>query len=215
MDQWKVICGYHSYKLELSTFKIKISIVHSFIPLACAECHDSLLFSGACSIPLLCTFSCHPSPPTVLPSSFTSSCHLFLGLPLNLVAPKFIHNTLLGILFSSILCTCPNQHKLFNKKSLIVLKFILQYQLDNRCLPSPLLFQNLELRLLWAPVSQSPGSNLLSSSSWEVEAPMVSPECSLGLLWSGRQLKNNPIQWLKDTITVFYIHRTVHRNIFL
>jgi len=41
------------------------------------------------------TFSCHPSPPTTLPSSLTSSCHLFLGLPLNLVVPKFIHNSLL------------------------------------------------------------------------------------------------------------------------
>ena len=29
---------------------------------------------------LLCTFSCHPSPPTLLPSSLTSSCRLFLGL---------------------------------------------------------------------------------------------------------------------------------------
>jgi hypothetical protein len=27
---------------------------------------------------------CHPSPPTILPSSLTSSCHLFLGLPLNI-----------------------------------------------------------------------------------------------------------------------------------
>jgi len=62
----------------------------------------------------LCTFSCHPSPPTILPSSFTSSCHLFLGLSLNLVVPKFIYNTLLGILFSSILCTYPNQCNLFN-----------------------------------------------------------------------------------------------------
>ena len=51
---------------------------------------------------LLCTFSCHPSPLAILPSSLTSSCHLFLGLPLNLVVPKFIYNTLLGILFSSI-----------------------------------------------------------------------------------------------------------------
>ena len=41
---------------------------------------------------LLCTFSCHPSPPTILPSSLTSSCHLFLGLPLNLVVPKFIYS---------------------------------------------------------------------------------------------------------------------------
>jgi len=38
---------------------------------------------------LLCTFSCHPSAPTILPSSLTPSCHLFLGLPLNLVVPKF------------------------------------------------------------------------------------------------------------------------------
>ena len=61
---------------------------------------------------LLCTFSCHPSPPTVLQSSLTPSCHLFLGLPLSLLVPKFIYNTLLGILFSSILCSCPNQHNL-------------------------------------------------------------------------------------------------------
>ena len=59
-------------------------------------------------------FSYHPSPPTILPFSLTSSCHLFLDLPLNLVVPKFTYNTLLGILFPSILCTCPNQHNLFN-----------------------------------------------------------------------------------------------------
>jgi hypothetical protein len=53
------------------------------------------------------TFSCHSSP-----SYLTSSCHLFLGLPLGLVDSKFIFNTLLGILFSSILCTCPNQRNL-------------------------------------------------------------------------------------------------------
>ena len=63
---------------------------------------------------LLCTFSCHPSPPSILPASVTSSCHLFLGLPVSLVVPKFIYNTLLGILISSILCTCPNKHSLFN-----------------------------------------------------------------------------------------------------
>jgi hypothetical protein len=36
------------------------------------------------------TFSCHSST-----STFTSSCHLFLGLPLGLVVSKY--NTLLGI----------------------------------------------------------------------------------------------------------------------
>jgi hypothetical protein len=66
---------------------------------------------------LLCTFFCHPSPPTIRPSSLTSSYHLFLGLPLNLVVPKFVYNTLLGILFFfSILCTFPNQHNLFKIK---------------------------------------------------------------------------------------------------
>ena len=40
---------------------------------------------------LVCNFSRHPSPPTILPSSLTLSCHLFLGLPLNLVVPKFIY----------------------------------------------------------------------------------------------------------------------------
>ena len=44
----------------------------------------------------LCTFPCHNSPPTILPSSLTSSCHLFLGLPLNLAVPEFTYNILLG-----------------------------------------------------------------------------------------------------------------------
>jgi hypothetical protein len=40
---------------------------------------------------LLYTFSCHLSLPTILPSSLTSSCHLFLGLPINLVVSKFTY----------------------------------------------------------------------------------------------------------------------------
>jgi len=60
------------------------------------------------------TLPFHPFPPTNLPSSLTSSCHLFLGLPLSLVTSKFIYNTLLRILFSSILCTCPNQRSLLH-----------------------------------------------------------------------------------------------------
>jgi len=58
---------------------------------------------------LLYTLFFHPFPPTSLPSSLTSSCHLFLDLPLSLVLSK-----LGGILFSSILCTCPNQRNLFS-----------------------------------------------------------------------------------------------------
>ena len=62
-------------------------------------------------------------PPTSLPSSLTSSCHLFLGLPLSLVS-KFISNTFLGILFSSILCTCPNQRNLFNLIVSVIMGFL-------------------------------------------------------------------------------------------
>ena len=73
---------------------------------------------------LLRAFSCHPSPPAILLSSLTSYCHLFLGLHLNLVVPKFMYNTLLGILFSSILSTCPNQRNLFNFIVSIILGFL-------------------------------------------------------------------------------------------
>ena len=89
----------HSFihSIDMCTIRRFLAVLRSFF-------HSSLL----------CTFSCHPSPPTIHPSSLTSSCHLFLGLPLNLVVTKFIFNTLLGILFSFILCTCPNQCNLFN-----------------------------------------------------------------------------------------------------
>jgi len=76
---------------------------------------------------LLCTFFCHPSPPTILPPSLTSFCHLFLGLLLNLLVPKFIYNTLLGILFPSILCTCPNQCNLSNLIVCIIVRFFMDW----------------------------------------------------------------------------------------
>jgi hypothetical protein len=47
------------------------------------------------------TFPCHSSLPAMLPAYLTSSCHLFLGLPIGLVASNFILNTFLGILSSS------------------------------------------------------------------------------------------------------------------
>jgi len=78
------------------------SLIHSFIH-SIGMCRMrrflAVLNSFLCSS-LLCTFSSHPSPPTILPSSLTSSCHLFVGIHLNLVVPQFIYNTLLGILFS-------------------------------------------------------------------------------------------------------------------
>ena len=101
-----------SHAWKLWSFSFIHSFIHSigmcrmqrFVAILKSFFHSSLLY----------TFSCHPSPPTILPSSLTSSCHLFLGLPLSLVVPKLIYNTHLGILFSSILCTCPNQCNLFN-----------------------------------------------------------------------------------------------------
>jgi len=71
------------------------SFIHSFIGMCRLRwflaLHRNFFHSS-----LLRTFSCHPSQPTVLPSSLTSSCHLFLGLPLSLLVLKFIYNTLLG-----------------------------------------------------------------------------------------------------------------------
>jgi hypothetical protein len=72
-------------------------------PLACAECDDSCRSQVLLPFLSVMYFFCHPSPPTILPYSLILSYHLFLGLPLNLVVPKFIYNTLLGILFSSIM----------------------------------------------------------------------------------------------------------------
>ena len=99
-------------------------ITYSFIQLACSECDHNLSLSGASPIPLLYTLSFHPFPPTILPSSLASSCHLFLGLPLYLVS-KFIYNILLRIQSSSILCTCPNQHNIFNLIVSVMLGFLI------------------------------------------------------------------------------------------
>jgi len=82
--------------------------VHSFISLACAECVDSFPFSGASSIPL-----CY------IPFPSTLFHHLAIYFLVYLSALLFPNSytryiTFLGILFSSILCTCPNQRYLFN-----------------------------------------------------------------------------------------------------
>jgi hypothetical protein len=83
------------YFIGMCRMRIFLAVLRSFF-------HSSQLY----------TFSCHSSPPTILPSSLTSSCHLFLRLPHGLVVSEFIYNTLLGILFSSILCTCSKQRNL-------------------------------------------------------------------------------------------------------
>ena len=65
-----------------------------------------------------------PFSPTSLPSSLIPSCHLFLGLPVSLVVSKFTYNTFLGILFSTILRTCPKQRKLFNLIASVIVGFL-------------------------------------------------------------------------------------------
>ena len=105
ISSWLIFsCLYFIHSIGMYRMRWFLAVLRSFF-------HSSLV----------CTFSCHPSPPTILPNSLTSSCHLFLGLTLDLVFPKFMYNTLLGILFSSFLCTCPNQRNLacmqFSKSS--------------------------------------------------------------------------------------------------
>jgi hypothetical protein len=95
---WSVSANIHPFIHSIVTCRMRrfLAVLRSYF-------HSSLLY----------TLSCHPFPPTSLPSSLTSSCHLFLGLPLSLVY-KYIYNTFWGILFYSILWTCPNQRNLFN-----------------------------------------------------------------------------------------------------
>ena len=91
-----------SWTLRLINQSIAMYRMRRFLAVLRSLFHSSLSYA----------FSCHSSPPTILPSSLTSSSHLFRGLPLGLVVSKFIYNSFLGILFSSILCTCPNQRNL-------------------------------------------------------------------------------------------------------
>ena len=104
---------------QASIHSIAMCRMRRFLAVLSSFFHSSLLY----------TLSFHPSPPTIIPSSLTSSWHLFLGLPFSLVVSKFIYNTFFGnsvffhslympqpthtILFPSILCTCPNQHTQF------------------------------------------------------------------------------------------------------
>ena len=89
------------------------SFIHSFIGMCTVRWFLAVLRSFFHSS-LLCNFSLHPVTPPSISSFLTLSCHLFLGLPISLVVSKFILKTFLGILFSSILCTYPNQCNLFS-----------------------------------------------------------------------------------------------------
>jgi len=92
LSMWKTYLFPNTYETPVTKIFIH-SLYMCRVPLFLAVLrsffHSSLLF----------TFSCYSSPTTILPSSLTPSCHLFLGLPLNLVIPKFIYNTLFRVLF--------------------------------------------------------------------------------------------------------------------
>jgi hypothetical protein len=89
--------------------------INSLIPLACAECDDSLPFSGASSIPL-----CYIPIPSALfsPISLPFSLLHFAVYVLTYLSALLFPNSYIilfwGIRFSSILCKCPNQRNQFN-----------------------------------------------------------------------------------------------------
>ena len=87
-------CTSQPLKMEVSIHSIGLCRMQRSLAVLRSFSHSSLLR----------TFFCHPSASTILPFSLTSSCCLFLGLPLHVVDPKFIYNTLLGILFSIKYC---------------------------------------------------------------------------------------------------------------
>ena len=96
--------------------------IHSFL------CHVQNAMIPCCShelLPFLYVMYFFLQPFSTNYSSILS--HLILpstSWSLNLLVPKFIYNTLLGILFSSILCTCPNQCNLFNFIASVIVGFI-------------------------------------------------------------------------------------------
>jgi len=72
---------------------------------------------------LLYTLSFHPSPPTSLPSSR----HFIVpSISWCTSQPCFFQILFLGILFPSILCTCPNQSNLFNLIVFVIVGFFKQ-----------------------------------------------------------------------------------------
>ena len=126
--------GYYSSVLRDKTIRrhcvdiyiyIYMKSIHSFIPPACAECDDSLPFSGNTSIPL-----CYiPFPSTLFHqlAFHPSSLHLAIYFLFYLSALLFPNSYLilfLGILFSSILCTCPDQRNLFKLIVSVIVFFL-------------------------------------------------------------------------------------------
>ena len=88
------------------------SVIHS---LACAECDDSLPFSGASSIFLRCVLFPSTHFPHIVfhPSLLCLSIYFFFYLS-GLLFPYSYLKHFWEILFSSILCASPNPRNLFS-----------------------------------------------------------------------------------------------------
>ena len=98
---------------------LKNEVHISFIPLACVECDDSLPFSGASSITLCYVLF----PATHLHQLLFHPLWLHLAIYFK-VYLSILLSQILGILFSSILCTCSNQCNLFNLIVSIIVMFL-------------------------------------------------------------------------------------------
>ena len=86
-ESFQLTPGYYCYFLYIicnsvwSILKTVVSCIHSFIHSIgmCRMWQFLAVLRSFFHSSLLCTFSCHPSPPTVLPSSLASSCCSFMN----------------------------------------------------------------------------------------------------------------------------------------
>jgi hypothetical protein len=99
----------YMFRLAWSSSSNTNSFIHSiamcrvqgFLAILRSFFHSSLSYTNF--LPLFSTNYSSILPHFILPS---------IRLSLGPVDSKYIYNTVLGILFSSILCTCPNQYNL-------------------------------------------------------------------------------------------------------
>ena len=113
MNDVKMVTGglkFHFESLIRANLVYQTYVIHS---LACAEYDDFLPFSGASFISLCCVlFPSTQFHHLVFHPSLLHLAIYFLVYLLALLFPNSYLKPFLGILFSSILCTCPNQHNL-------------------------------------------------------------------------------------------------------
>jgi hypothetical protein len=140
LDCWSDLLVWHWISLSQNLTAMKKILAHLSLP------RYSLIISN---IILIHSFHCHVQNVTILCHSqellpLLSVTYFFLPLfstnyssilphfilpsvswlPLNLVDSKIIYNTVLRIILSSTLCTCPNQHNLCNLTVSVTVGFL-------------------------------------------------------------------------------------------